>query len=105
MEDIKRVVLSTSLIIGEGTFAAGNITLDQARAWLKQGPYKNYSGHESVRLLGLEPNTDRETTGPYDEAICVKSKERLEFGREYSVAEIEAIGYEVMLICRVSCAK
>lgn len=96
-----KVVLSTSLIIGTGLFEAEKITKKQALEWMAEGSIENFSGHETVRILGLQPDKSRLTCAGYDQALTIKPLARLEFGREYSVAEIEAIGVEFVLIRRV----
>lgn len=94
----KRVVLSTKLLIGDGTFRARTITRQEAADWLAAGPVENYCGHETVRILGIEPDKSRKSCTGYDEALCLNAKSRLDFGKEYSLAEIEAIGVEFTLI-------
>ncbi len=98
---MQRVILSTSLIIGEGTFEAKAISQDEAQAWLDEGPFTNYYGHETVRILGLKPDRSRQSCVGYDEALTLKPNDRLEFGREYSREEIERIGVEFVLIRRI----
>lgn len=98
---MKRVVLSTKLIINQGNFQAQQLTQDEALTWLCKGPVDNYHGHDTVKLIGLEPDEDRRECTGYDEALCINTKERLTFGREYSLEEIEAIGVEYTLIRRV----
>lgn len=97
---MKRVILSTSLILEPGTFEVSNLSLEQAWEWLNRGPVENFCGHETVKILGLEPDRSRNSCSSYDEALAIKTKERLEFGREYGQEEIEAIGVEFMLIVK-----
>lgn len=94
-----RVILSTSLVLEPGTFETSELTLEQAQAWLDDD-IDNYCGHQTVRLLGLEPDEERRQCVGYDEALCLRAKERLEFGREYTVDEIKEIGVEFMLIVK-----
>lgn len=101
----KRVVLSTKLIIGNGSFDSIPITRQQAEEWLAMGDFENFSGHQTVKILGIEPATSREQCTGYDEALVIKPKSRLEFGREYSLLEIEKIGVEFVLIRRVPSIK
>lgn len=96
----KRVILSTKLIIGQGTFQAEQITKTQALEWLAQDDVDNYHSHDTCRLIGLEPDTERRTCAGYDEALCLNTKKRLKFGIEYTLAQIEAIGIEYTLIRR-----
>lgn len=96
----KRVILSTSLILEPGTFEAEELTLEEARQWLDDD-VENYCGHQTVKLLGLQPDTERRQCDSYDYALCLRPKKRLEWGREYTVREIELIGVEIMLIRKV----
>jgi len=96
------VVLSTTLIIGEGTFRARRISQDAALAWTKAHHPVNYCGHQTVKLLGVDPATARWNCTGYREALCVSAKSRLESGREYTLGEIEKIGVNYTLIERVS---
>ena len=96
-----RVILSTTILLGEGAFVAREISLDRARAWLGAGPVENFCGHETVRVLGIEPAKDRHECPGYDEALCLKPRARLEFGREYTAAEVETIGVQFTLITRI----
>lgn len=98
---MNRVILSSKIIIGAGTFEAREITEAQAKAWLEEGPFQNFSGHETVRILGIEPDKSRETCDGYDQGLVVVVKDRLEFGREYSLSEIKEIGVEFSLISRI----
>lgn len=97
----KRVVLSTKLLIESGNYRSRAITRQEAADWLAAGPVDNFCGHETVRILGLAPDTTRRTCAGYDEALCLSAKSRLDFGREYSLSEIEAIGVEFTLISRI----
>ena len=96
-----RVVLSTALLLEEGTFRAKKIGLAAAKAWLAAGPYDNFCGHATARILGIEPTTTRAQCLRYDEALCLKPAGRLEFGREYTAEEIDAIGVEFTLIRKI----
>jgi len=96
-----RVILSTKLLLEPGTFRAKEITQEQAIAWLSLVQVENYCGHETDRILGLEPDRSRKNCPGYDEALAVNAKSRLDFGREYTRAEIEAIGVEFTLIKRM----
>jgi len=97
---MKGVILSTSLILEEGTFRARRLTQAQAQAWVDSFTPENFCGHETVRILGLEPDRSRRQCDDYDQALCLKACSRLEFGREYAVEEIKEIGVEFMLITK-----
>jgi hypothetical protein len=96
----RRVILSTALILEEGTFEAKTLSLEEAQEWVDDD-VENYCGHQTVKLLGLKPDTERRQCDGYDEALCLRAKERLEFGREYSIEEIRKIGVEITLIKKV----
>lgn len=98
---MSRAILSTTILLEEGTFAAREISLDAARVWLAAAPADNFCGHETVRVLGIEPAKDRHECPGYDEALCLKPRARLEFGREYTAAEVETIGVQFTLITRI----
>lgn len=93
-------ILSTPLVLSEGEYSVRRISLDEARDWVRRNQPVNYCGHETVRALGYEPACTRETCSGYDEALAIKSKRRLEFGREYSCDEIKKIGFELLLLTR-----
>jgi hypothetical protein len=96
-----RVVLSAPLLIGEGTFKSEIIRPRQVSDWLSRGWLYNYCGHETVRLINLDPAEKRDDCTYYDEALILKPKKRLEFGREYTREEIADIGVDFILITRV----
>ncbi len=97
-----RVILSTALIIDEGKFESKNLSKRQSLKWLGEGPATNYCGHESVKILGLQPDQSRKQCTYYDEALAIRAKKRLEYGREYTQKEIEDIGVLFVLIKRLS---
>lgn len=96
------VVLSSPLLLEDGTFTRREITPDEARVWVETHRPKNFSGHETVKIVGLAPDKDRRQCNGYDEALVLQPRARLEFGREYSVAEIEEIGVDAVLITRIA---
>lgn len=98
----RRVVLSTSMILEEGNFLCRKIELEEAQQWVTQFNPTNYVGHSTAGVVGLEPATSREQCEGYDEALVLKVMGRLEFGKEYSVEEILAIGVQPMLITKVN---
>jgi len=99
---MKRVILSSPVILEPGLFQCVNLDLAKAFWWLGQGPVDNYCGHETVRILGLEPDDRRRNCESYNEALAIKPKRRLDFGREYTKEEIEEIGVDFILITKVS---
>lgn len=98
---MKRVVLSTKLMIGEGSFRAIKISQEEALEWLAKGPFDNYCGHQTVKLLGLDPDEARGNCTYYDEALSVTAIKRLKLAKEYSLEEIQAIGVEYILARRI----
>lgn len=97
---MKKVILSTPLLLEEGIFKMSKISLEEARNFAKEA--KNYVGHSTVKILGIEPSSLRETCTSYDEAIILKINGRLDFGKEYSLEEIEEIGYTIFKISEIS---
>lgn len=96
---MKKVILSTPLLLEEGLFDCKKITLGEAIDWLDQR-VENYCGHESVKILGLSPDKSRRECIGYDMALVIKPRARLEFGREYTVEEIEKIGVDFVMITK-----
>lgn len=95
-----RVILPSPIVIGEGIFQARDLSVKQARLWIMRAPFENFVGHQTVKVLGLEPATERKICDGYDEALAISAKGRLDFGREYTVEEIEEIGIDLKLIRR-----
>lgn len=93
-----KVILSTSLILEDGIFRSRSLTLEEAQAWVAENNPQNFCGHSTVKVLGLEPAASREQCRGYTAALCLSAKGRLEFGREYSVEEILAIGVDFRLV-------
>ena len=92
------VILSTPLLLEVGTFTMEEVSLDEAKAFASIA--KNYCGHQTVKILGIEPSTSREVCNTYTQALCLKPIGRLEFGKEYTVEEIQAIGIKYFLITK-----
>jgi hypothetical protein len=93
-----KVILSTTMLLEEGTWSMIKVSLEVAREFALDA--KNFVGHSTVRVLGIEPATSREVCQSYDQALCLKVRGRIDFGKEYSVEEILAIGIDCFLICR-----
>lgn len=96
----QNVILSTPMLLTEGTYSMRYLTVDEAIEWVKTHNPKNYVGHSTVRVLGIEPATDRSVCTSYDQALSLKVNGRVEFGREYTAEEILSIGVTAMLIER-----
>lgn len=97
---MSKVILSTTLLLSEGVFELKRISVAEALEWVGQNNPQNFCGHQTVKLLGLEPSTSRGVCEDYTEALCLKPAARVEFGREYSLEEIQNIGVEFSLITR-----
>ncbi len=90
------VILSAPIIIGTGTFEVVPVSIEKARE-LAEGA-EVFSQHQTVKVLGVEPATARKNCTGYDVAIIATPKQRLEFGREYTLEEIQAIGVSCIAI-------
>lgn len=97
----RKALLSAPLILEEGLFQARYLSLFEAKKWVEENQPDNYCGHDTVRLLGIEPALERRTCPGYDAALAVKAAGRLEFGRAYSQEEITAAGIKFTLIEKV----
>ena len=100
-EQRTHVILSSPLLIGEGCFRSEKISQDEARRWVQLNEPENFCGHETVRILGKTPARTRKSCAGYDQALCLSASERLEFGREYTLEEIEKIGVTFTLMTRM----
>lgn len=98
---MKYAVLSTTLLLESGIFEYNEITKEQAQTWVDTHSPENFSGHETVKVLGLEPDKTRKVCEGYDKALCLSAKSRLEFGKEYTIEEIEEIGVIYALITKI----
>ena len=94
------VILSTTMLIDEGNYVMEELHLGVAREWVRRNHPVNFSAHQTVKLLDIEPATSREQCKTYDQALVLKPASRLEFGKEYSLEEIEQIGVTAYLISR-----
>ena len=95
-----KVILSTTILVEEGTFVARKISLYEAIKWVKTHRPYNFCGHQTVKVLGIEPAKTRETCLEYSEALCLKPKGRIDPKREYSAEEILGIGVDIFLITK-----
>lgn len=100
---MKRVVLSTALLLEDGTFKRTTISQEEAVAWVAAHAPDNFHGHSTVKLLGLSPDTQRRSCKGYDEALCIRAVTRLEHGKDYSLEELQELGVELecVLVTRV----
>ena len=93
-----RVILSSSLLLEVGDFRMEEIGIDEATEFAATA--QNFCGHQTVKVLGIEPVKTREECTGYNEAIALKPVGRLEFGREYTVDEILEIGIKIFKISK-----
>ena len=98
---MKRVILSTTIILEVGKYEMLEIGLEGAKEFAKSA--ENFVGHTTVKILGIEPAKDRKNCDSYDEALILKPLKRLEFGKEYTLKELEQIGFTYFLISRHEC--
>lgn len=56
---MKTVILSTPLLLTDCVAQMETITKEQALEFMKTNPI-NYCGHETVKILGIEPSRTRE---------------------------------------------
>ena len=100
----KRVkVILSALIPCPGSWEISEESLSVMKSILKleEGEWTNYVQHETVKLLGIEPAEKHSILqGGYDEALVIKPNGRLEFGKEYTLEEIEEIGVTCYLAVR-----
>jgi hypothetical protein len=97
---MSNVILSVPMLLEDGVFERTTITLEEAKKWVTDNSPVNYVGHSTVRILGIEPSTTREVCEKYTQALCLKVNGRLDFGKEYTVEEVLAIGITVTLITK-----
>lgn len=93
-----QVILSSPILVEDGKFTRKTISQKKAQKWVDRNGPVNFSSHQTVKILGVEPASTRENTPGYDEALIISPLGRLEFGREYTKEEIEEIGVEFVLI-------
>ena len=96
-------ILSSPLILEDGVFESTIINLQEAIDLIKLKGVKieNFCGHQTVKLLGLDPAKARKDCSGYELAIILKPKKRLPFGVELTVEEITTIGITVVLIRKI----
>lgn len=97
-----KVVLSTTLLVEEGVFEMKALTIEEAAAWVRVNAPANFCGHQTVKVVGLQPSESRAQCSGFDQALCLKPLGRLEFGKEYSLPEILEIGVQPLLITKLS---
>ena len=96
------IILSTTILLEEGIFKVEKIDLKEAKDFALMA--ENFVTDSTVRLLGIEPTTERKVYTTFDNALVIKAKGRIDFGKEYTKEGIEGIGYELYLIKNISLA-
>ena len=95
---MKKISVVSSFIPAEGRWDIKKISLEEAKNLLQGAEVAVYSGHQTVKILGLSPAEGRPIYVPAGETqLWVKPKGRLDFGREYTAEEIEQIGYDIFV--------
>ncbi|MDB4431172.1 hypothetical protein N9137_02155 [Pseudomonadales bacterium] len=99
---MKNVILSgfvpNKLVLsGNNLLKTTVLTVEEATNWVVKNSPKNYCGHDTTRIVGIEPSQSREFCNDWDAALTFKPKGRLEYGKEYSVSEILEIGITIIL--------
>lgn len=97
-----QVILSSPILVEDGTFVRKTISRKKAQKWVDENEPVNFCGHQTVKMLGVAPAATRANALYYDEALIIVPSERIEFGREYTKEELEAIGVEFVLIAKVA---
>jgi hypothetical protein len=95
------VILSAPMLLEEGTFCSKFLSLEEAQCWVQNNDPINFSGHITVKAVGLEPAISRDQCTGFDQALILKPLGRLEFGKEYSLEEVLEIGVQPMLIYKI----
>lgn len=98
----KIAVLPSPILLEEGEFRNSKISLETATELIDKHGYTNYSGHQTVKILGIEPSKTRSECLGYKYAIIIKPNPRLQFGLEYTVEQIKKIGYAIYLIEKIA---
>jgi len=95
-----KVVIVSAFIPCEGIYEIKRISKDEAIDLINKNELAGiYTNHQTIKILGLEPCQGRPIFNPNGDEIqlWIKPKGRLEFGREYSIEEIEEIGYDIWI--------
>lgn len=96
-------ILSSTVIVEDGIFRRQRISLEEAKNLVHGASLiANFCGHQTVKILGLEPAQSREACASFSQALVLQPKQRLEFGRDYPVQEILDIGVDSVLIEKIN---
>jgi hypothetical protein len=106
---VARYILNSPVLTDYGVYQYTQLTLDQARAWVRRGPFESAVGHEPTarflsRLLGVTVLARRVAIKmqPGDEALVFRVLGRLPEGRVLSETELPLVQYEFGLLRRFS---
>jgi len=90
----KTVVVVSAFIPAPGKWNIQELTLEESKKLVEKADnVEVYTQHQTVKLIGLEPDSQRKTYSPNGEIqLWLKPNSRLEFGREYSLEELQEIG-------------
>lgn len=97
-----KVILSTPLLLEEGSFSMKTLTLDEAKRWVDENQPVNFCGHATTLAVGLQPCKSRDVCTGYEQALVLKPIGRIDFGKEYTYSEIMEIGVTPFLITKQS---
>jgi hypothetical protein len=106
---VELAILNTTIITMPGDYSARQIDLEAATKLVADagGNVRSYVGHEATRnalsaLLGTELAFSRDLFAqqPGQAALCFKLRGRFENGKELSVADLERIGYDLVVLTR-----
>ncbi len=100
LKDVKgrKLAITSAFIPVEGTFQFRIISKEEAINLIKNNDLIGvFTSHQTIKVLGLKPCQGRPIYNPELNHIqlWIKPKGRLEFGKEYTLDEIEAIGYDI----------
>ena len=108
-DERKTVLLNTSILTDYGIFGYTPLTLEDARDIAQRENYESAIGHESTaeiltELLGVFVTVNRTNNkqAPGDQAIVFKLRGRPLEGKILSREDIDAIGYDLGLLTRIS---
>jgi hypothetical protein len=95
-----KVVILSAFIPYESVFSIRRISREEAIKIINKADKVDiYTQHETIKILGLSPAKERAMYIPErgDVQIWIKPHKRLEPGREYTLEEIEEIGYDIWI--------
>jgi len=111
MSDGKRYILSALVMPCSANcfvLVCKQISLEQARAWVRQGEFISAVGHESTakllsELLGVEikPNRIFVDMELWDEALAIQFLERIQEGKVLSKEELEELYKQGKIVFRL----